>query len=57
MPGTEKPAGRAPTGSYTTSLWLIAGVAGLVAALALPLTRERLARAAASAAGGESRRD
>ena len=36
------------TGSYTTSLWLIAGATTLVAALSLPLTRERLAQAAAT---------
>jgi CP family cyanate transporter-like MFS transporter len=38
------------TGSYTTSLWLIAGAAALVALAGSPLTRERLARAAAAAA-------
>jgi CP family cyanate transporter-like MFS transporter len=44
---------RDSTGSYTTSLWLIAGCAALVALSALPLTRARLARAAdATAAGG-----
>ncbi len=36
------------TGSYTTSLWLIAGAAALVAVLSLPLTKERLAQAAAA---------
>lgn len=39
------------TGSYTTSLWLIAGAAAVVAMLSAPLTRERLSRAAASAPG------
>lgn len=36
------------TGSYTTSLWLIAGSAALVAVLSVPLSRERLAQAAAA---------
>ena len=36
------------TGSYTTSLWLVAGSAALVAVLSVPLTRERLAQAAAT---------
>lgn len=39
------------TGSYTASLWLIAGAAALVALAGIPLTRERLARAAAAAEG------
>ena len=43
---------RDATGSYTTSLWLIAGCAGLVALSALPLTRSRLARAADASAAG-----
>ena len=43
---------RDATGSYTTSLWLIAGCAALVALSALPLTRPRLARAADASAAG-----
>lgn len=39
------------TGSYTTSLWLIAGAASVVALLSAPLTRERLSAAAANAPG------
>ena len=42
---------RDATGSYTASLWLIAGCAAFVAVAGSPLTRERLARAAAAAAG------
>lgn len=41
---------RDATGSYTTSLWLIAAAAGCVGLLSLPLSRERVARAAASPA-------